>query len=192
MLSPDGSFSEIYNKTHIPPGERYDIPGGTFPVIETKYGKLASWICADGNYTDITREITKKQAQLIAAPYREFPGFGEQLWQNVTFRAVENQVSMVVTGAASVAAIIDPFGRQVALDVNKSGSAVVLVADVPLGTGMGTLYTSLGDILGWAAFAGLICFTIYEMVEEQRFKRAKKRERLNPETAGLPGLPSQK
>ncbi|MGD8403410.1 MAG: nitrilase-related carbon-nitrogen hydrolase [Anaerolineales bacterium] len=174
LLSPDGTFSEVYNKTHIPPGESYDVPGGTFPIFETRFGRMSSLICADGNYTDITRYIVQNGAQLIAAPYREFPGFGEQLWQNITFRAVENRVPMVVTGAASVAAIIDPYGHLNALDVNKDGSEAVLVGDVSLGTGKGTLYTSLGDVLGWVMLAGLIVFSVYQAISDRKAKKATK------------------
>ena len=174
LLSPDGTFSEIYNKTHIPPGERYDIPGGSFPVFETSAGRMASLICADGNYTDVARKLTQNGAQLIAAPYFEFPGFGEQLWQNTTFRAVENQAAVVVAGATSVAAIIDPYGRQIALDVNKDGSEVVLVGDVSLGTGKGTLYTSLGDILGWVSLAGLVALIIYPTIQNWQSKSQSK------------------
>jgi len=174
LLSPDGTFSEAYNKTHIPPGERYDVNGGTFRVYETTFGRMASLICADGNYTDVARKLTQNGAQLIAAPYLEFPGFGEQLWQNITFRAVENQTAMVVTGAASVAAIIDPYGRQVALDVNKAGSEVILAGDVSLGSGEGTLYTSLGDILGWVTLAGLAAFLVCMTMETRQAKNAAK------------------
>ncbi|MFZ5902035.1 MAG: nitrilase-related carbon-nitrogen hydrolase [Chloroflexota bacterium] len=174
LLSPDGTFSEAYNKTHIPPGERYDVIGGTFPDYETSFGRMASLICADGNYTDVARKLTQNGAQLIAAPYLEFPGFGEQLWQNITFRAVENHTAMVVTGAASVAAIIDPYGRQIALDVNKDGSEVILVGDVSLGSGEGTLYTSLGDILGWVSLAGLVAFLVYMTMENRQAKKAAK------------------
>jgi apolipoprotein N-acyltransferase len=73
-----------------------------------------------------------------------------------------------------VAAIIDPYGRQIALDVNKDGSDVVLVGDVTLGTGKGTLYTSLGDVLGWATLAGLVLFSVYEMVNDRQAKKAAK------------------
>ena len=165
LLSPDGTFSEVYNKTHIPPGERYDIPGGSFPVFDTVAGRMGALICADGNYTDVARKLAQNGAQLIAAPYFEFPGFGEQLWQNTTFRAVENQVTVVVAGATSVSAIIDPYGHQVALNVDKDGSEAVLVGDVSLGTGDGTLYTSLGDILGWVSLAGLVVFMFYPSIQ---------------------------
>jgi apolipoprotein N-acyltransferase len=171
LLSPEGTFSDVYNKTHIPPGEFYDVAGGTFPIFDTKYGKMASLICADGNYTDVARGLTQNGAQLIAAPYFEFPGFGEQLWQNMTFRALENHTAAVVAGATSVAAIIDPYGRQVALDVLKDGSEVVLVDDVSLGSGEGTLYTSLGDILGWASMVALVGFIVLQVVEGRRAKK---------------------
>lgn len=174
LLSPQGTFSEVYNKTHIPPGESYDIPGGTFPVFDTVFGQMAALICHDGNYTDVARKLTQNNAQLIAAGYLEFPGFGEQLWQNTTFRAVENQTALVVTGATSVAAIIDPYGRLVELDVNKDGSEVVLIGDVSLGSGEGTLYTSLGDILGWIAMAGLVVFLVYIAMENRQAKKIAK------------------
>lgn len=175
LLSPDGNFSEVYNKTHIPPGEFYDIEGGTFPIFATRFGEMSSLICADGNYTDITRKITRNGAQLIAAPFREFPGFGEQLWQNVTFRAVENQTAMVVTGSASVSAIIDPYGRLIDLEFDKDGSELVMVGDVSLGTGEGTLYTSLGDVLGWGSLAGLVAMSVLQAVVDRRAKKASKK-----------------
>ncbi|MEW5868223.1 MAG: nitrilase-related carbon-nitrogen hydrolase [Chloroflexota bacterium] len=167
LLSPQGEFSETYQKTHIPAGEFYDVQGGVFPVFETSFGRMATLICADGNYTDVARKLAQGGAQLIAAPYKEFAGFGEQLWQNTTFRAVENRTVVVVTGAYSVAAVIDPYGRQLVLDVDIDGSPLVLVSDVTLGTGKGTLYTSLGDILGWAMLAGLVVFMIYPVVEQR-------------------------
>lgn len=173
-LSPDGAFSEVYNKAHIPPGEQYDATGAPFPIFNTPIGKLASMICHDGNYTDIARGMARNGAQLIAIGYLEFPGFGEQLWQNATFRAVENHTAVIVTGATSVAAIIDPNGRLIALDVDIDGSESVLIGDVSIGSGKGTLYSSLGDILGWAALAGLAAFLVFMTAEGRPTKKTAK------------------
>jgi apolipoprotein N-acyltransferase len=170
LLSPSGEFSEVYNKTHIPPGESYDVEGGQFPVFKTSFGQTASLICHDGNYTDVSRRLTKNGAQLIAAPFLEFAGFGEQLWQNITFRAVENRTPMVVTGASTVAAIIDPMGRLVQLDVDRNGSEAILVGDVRLGSGSGTTYTLLGDILGWIMLLALVGFTALQIIDNRRSK----------------------
>lgn len=176
LLSPDGQFSEAYNKTHIPPGERYDVPGGSFPVFHTAIANLAAMICHDGNYTDVSRMLTRNGAQLIATGYLEFSGFGEQLWTNTTFRAVENHTTVVVAGAFSVSAIIDPYGRQVALDVDVDGSEAVLVGDVSLGDGTGTFYTKTGDILGWVMLIGMVAFIVYMAVIGKQTKRATKKE----------------
>ena len=174
LLSPDGTFSAVYNKTHIPPGEAYDVEGGAYPVFETSLGNMAAMICHDGNYTDVARHLAANGAQIISAGFKEFPGFGEQLWQNLTFRAVENHTAVVVIGATSVASIVDPYGRIIALEVDKEGSEVVLVGDVSLGSGKGTPYTSLGDILGWATLAGLVGFMVYQMVEGRKAKQTAK------------------
>ena len=80
-----------------------------------------------------------------------------------------------MTGAASVSAIIDPYGRQVALDFNRDGSELILVGDVTLGTGEGTIYTSLGDILGWVSLAGLVVFAVYQAIDDGRAKKAAKK-----------------
>ncbi len=173
-LSPDGQFFAVYNKSHIPPGEQYDAVGEPFPVFDSSLGTLASMICHDGNYTDVARGLARNGAQLIAIGYLEFPGFGEQLWQNATFRAVENHTAVAVAGATSVAAVIDPYGRVVALNVDKNGSETVLTGDVSLGSGKGTLYSVLGDILGWAAMAGLAGFIVFMTVEGRLPKKQGK------------------
>ena len=175
LLSPDGQFSEVYNKTHLPPGEFYDFQGGSYPVFDTAFGKLAALICHDGNYTDVSRMLTRNGARLISAGYLEFSGFGEQLWTNMTFRAVENQTAVVVTGATSVAAIIDPYGRQVSLDVDIDGSEVVLVGDVRLGSGKGTFYTATGDVLGWLMMAALAGFIVFMSINDRKAKKAARK-----------------
>ena len=173
LLTPSGEFLSVYAKNHVPPGEPLSPTAGAYPVYDTPLGRLATLICHDANYTDVARKLTRNGAQLIAAAIREFGGFGEQYWTNVTFRAVENHTAMVVTGAATVAAIIDPYGRQLALDVNRDGSRLTLVGDVPLGSG-NTPFLYLGDWLGWIALAGYIFFVVFQIMTERRAKKAAK------------------
>jgi apolipoprotein N-acyltransferase len=132
-------------------------------------------ICHDANYTDIARTLTANGAQIIAAPYREFGGFGEQAWTNALFRAVENRTAVIISGVATVSGIINPDGSIVALDTDINGSRVTLLGDVNLGVGNAP-YTSLGDILGWALLAGFILFMFYPSVVEKRMKKALRPE----------------
>lgn len=171
MLSPSGEFSAVYAKNHPTPGEPLSPTAGVYPVYDTSFGKMASSICHDNNYTDVTRKLAANGAQLIGAGFREFGGGGgEQAWQNVAFRAVENHTAIVMTGAAYVSAIIDQNGHQIALDTSYEGSPLVMVADVPMGSGA-TPYTSTGDLLGWVALAGLVFFIVFSSIV---LKRAKK------------------
>lgn len=172
MLSPDGEFSQVYGKNHTwLIGEPNTPSAGVFPVYDTPLGKLAGLICHDANYTDVGRKLTANGAQIIAAPYREFGGFGEQAWTNALFRAVENRTAVVISGVATVSGIFNPDGSVVALDTDINGSRVTLVGDVTLGSGP-TPYTSLGDILGWAALAGYVFFMFYPSVVEKRMRKA--------------------
>lgn len=160
MLSPSGKFSAVYAKNHPTPGEPLSPTAGVYPVYDTLWGRMASSICHDNNYTDVDRRLAANGAQLIGAGFLEFAGGGEQAWQNVTFRAVENHTAIVMTGAAYVSAVIDQNGRQVALNTDYEGSPLVMVADVPMGSGS-TPYTSMGDVMGWIALAGLVFFIIF-------------------------------
>ena len=172
LLTPQGEFSQVYGKYHTwLIGEPPTPSAGVFPVYDTPLGRLAAMICHDANYTDVARKLTANGAQLIAAPYREFGGFGEQAWNNALFRAVENRVGVVLSGVATVSAIINPDGSLVALDTNIKGSRTVLIGDVALGPDNAP-YTSLGDVLGWASLAGYVFFMVFQSTSLKRAKKA--------------------
>jgi len=171
LLTPSGEFSDVYAKNRVPPGEPLSPTAGAYPVYDTPLGRLATQICHDANYTDVTRKLSHNGAQLIAAALSEFGGFGEQYWTNVTFRAVENRAAMVVTARETGSAIIDPYGRQVALNLNPDGEQAILVGDVTLGSGNAP-YTSLGDVLGWVSLAAYVFFMVFQIATEKRAKKA--------------------
>jgi apolipoprotein N-acyltransferase len=170
LLSPQGEFyNPPYDKNHAPPGEERSLNAGSYPVYETPLGTLAALICHDANYTDVSRKLAKNGAQLVSAGLNEFGGFGEQFWTNVTFRAVENRTAMVVAARSTGSAIIDPYGRQTALDITPNNQTV-LVEDVRLGGGNGTLYSSLGDLLGWVMLAAYIGMIVFQIRVEKKLK----------------------
>lgn len=172
LLTPEGEFSQVYGKYHTwLIGEPPTPSAGVFPVFDTPLGRIAAMICHDTNYTDVARKLAANGAELIGASFREFGGFGEQAWNNALFRGVENRTAVVVSGVATVSAIINPDGSLVALDTNIKGSRTVLVGDVTLGAGHAP-YTSLGDLLGWASLAGYVFFVVFQSVTERRAKKA--------------------
>ncbi len=161
MLSPQGEFLAVYGKNHpTSPGEPRIITAGVYPVYDTPIGRLATIICNDVHFTDTSRRLARAGAQLIAVPTLEISGIAlEQVAQSV-MRAVENRVAVVKTDAAFSSAIVDPFGKIVALrNASPQGGAFYLAADVPLGSGK-TIYSWLNlDWMGWLNLAGMAFFT---------------------------------
>ena len=171
MLTPDGQFLEVYGKNHnSSPGEPPIVTAGVYPVYDTPLGKLSTLICNDVHYTDTSRILVNNGAQLIAVPTLEIPGIAlEQVAQSV-MRAVENRVAIVKTDVAYAAAIIDPFGNILALrNGSPDGEAFALVSDVPLGSSH-TLYSSVGDWVGWLCLAGFVFFMVLQAVTMRRPK----------------------
>ena len=181
LLRPSGEFLDIYGKNH-PAGEPRTISAGNYPVHDTPLGRLATIICMDANFTDSSRTLARKGAQLIAIPtYDSTPGIAEQMWTHVVMRTVENRVAAVKTGHAYGSAIVDPYGRVVDSMVTVGGERLMVIDDVPLGTGR-TPLVKVGDWLGWLCLAGIIFFWVFMEVDKRRRKKQ----------AAMPGLAQEK
>lgn len=170
VLTPEGQFLGTSGKSHPSPGERRDPAAGTYPIYDTVLGRLAAIICHDANFTDSSRIVAGKGAQLLAIPTLEtyIPGFEKLFYVQTLFRALENRMSTVKADVANSSAIVDPYGRILARRSGApNGEAFALVADVPLGN-PNTLYTRLGDWMGWIALAGFAFFMFYPDVQKRR------------------------
>jgi len=174
LLSPSGEFSEAYAKNHPMPGEPLSPDAGRFPVFDTPFGKMAAMICHDVDFMDVARKLAANGAQLIALGLWEYRGAAEQQWTNATFNAVQSNTAIVVTGTTYFSAIIDQKGHQVELDIRREPSPLVMVGDVVMGSGH-TIYSAIGDVLGWFALVGLAFFTTFMFVIRLRaWKAARK------------------
>jgi hypothetical protein len=62
LLSLSGQFSEVYGKHHNTIGEPPIVSAGTFPVLVTPFGRIASILCMDGVFTDAHGCILQKSS----------------------------------------------------------------------------------------------------------------------------------
>lgn len=162
-LAPDGQFlTPPYAKARpvLFAGEPYGLNVGTFPTHQTALGGLATIICYDLNYTDITRLMASQGAQLIAAPSHDWPGIAEKQNIHLVFRAIETRTAIIKAESAYDSAIVDPYGHILEQSVSLTPATAVLVADVPLGTADAP-YLVIGDVLGWVALGGVIFFAAF-------------------------------
>ena len=168
-LSPSGEFSDAYAKAHpvLFAGEPYGLNVGTYPVYETSFGTMASIICYDLNYTDVTRKMAAQGAKLIAAPSSDWEGIAEKQNLHLVFRAIETRTGIINAEKAFDSAIVDPYGRVLEQTADPIPSQAILVADLPIGTA-DSLYIQLGDWLGWVALAGMAFFTFFSGKLEKR------------------------
>jgi len=159
VINPDGQFLGVFGKDHpVVFGGETSLSRGSYPVYETEIGRIATIICYDLDYTDTTRKMVARGAQLIGVPSNDWGSIADKHYTHVVFRAIENRVAMVKADGSYDSAIIDPYGRILELAVYPQGGEATLVADLPLGSGKGTVTTYLGDWLGWLALIGLTFF----------------------------------
>lgn len=154
LLTPEGEFLDVYGKNY-PAGEPRIVTSGRYLVYDTPLGQLAPIICNDINYTAGARLPARMGAQLVMVPTRMFAGVWKEMQVMAVFRAVENRISIVMVDGAFRTTMVDPYGRMVVDKVTPAPSAQTIVADVPLGSA-GSLYTRLGDWVGWLGLAGWI------------------------------------
>jgi apolipoprotein N-acyltransferase len=160
VINPEGRFLGVFGKDHpVVFGGETSLSRGTYPVYETEIGSIATIICYDLDYTDTTRKMVARGAQLIGVPSNDWGSIADKHYTHVVFRAIENRVAMVKADGSYDSAIIDPFGRILELAVFPEGGEATLVADLQIGSGNGTLTTRFGDWLGWISLAGLVFFT---------------------------------
>ncbi len=170
ILSPSGEFSEPYAKAHpvLFAGEPYGLNVGTFPIYDTPLGTLATIICYDLNYTDVTRKMASQGAQIIVAPSSDWEGIAEKQNVHLVFRAIETRTSIVNAEKAFDSALVDPYGHILEETISTEPTQAVLVTDIPLGSA-DTPYLKVGDLLGWVALAGMAFFTFFsgKLVERE-------------------------
>jgi len=148
LATPDGKVSQPYYKMH-PYGRESPswTPGQPIRAFGSPYGTLGAVICYDTMFTDPCRYQALNGARLVAVPTAD-PLTPAYIFHYLhaavtTLRAAEHRVPMARSEYRGVSMITDGYGRVLAeagVDEDK-----LVVADVPLGDGNGTLYTRMGD-----------------------------------------------
>ncbi len=147
ILSPEGSYLGVFGKDHpVAFAGETSLSRGSYPVYDTPLGRLGTIICYDLDYTDTTRRLARSGVQLIGVPSNDWSAIADKHYTHLVFRAAENRVAMVkADGGGFDSAVISPVGRIIEMVSDPEGREAIVSAEVPIGTGRGTLYSYIGD-----------------------------------------------
>ena len=109
LIAPDGQVRGVYRKVHLASSEQLSgiLPGNSFPVFDTKIGRIGCLICMDTTVCESARMLALGGAGIVCFPImgdlradRWSPGppiYDEGRWKAIMrTRAIDNQVCMVV------------------------------------------------------------------------------------------------
>ncbi len=181
-LSPDGTLSRAYRKRRLVPGlEGAGLVGGAFGsrnrgyavgrgtrLLEAPGGPVGAMVCYDSAYGETARALVRAGAGWLAVlsnddwldpelPLRVTWAY----WQHAThgrLRAIENRIGLVQVAATGYTFAVAPDGSgpESLLEPGAEGVAVAGVGR----RAATTLFTRIGDVLGFACFLVLALGTV--------------------------------
>jgi predicted amidohydrolase len=116
LLDGDGILGK-YRKIHLFREEKNYFAHGNEPaVIDTKCGKVGLATCYDIRFPELTRELTKKGAEIVLVT-AEFPAPRDNHWRVLLqARAIENQVFVIAANRVGSDERQEYFGSSMVLD----------------------------------------------------------------------------
>ena len=181
LVSPDGSFSNKYDKVHLVPyGEYVPLrrwfpfigklvagigdfrPGNGYKPLQSNEGRLGVLICYEGIFPEASRDYKQGHAELLVNITND-AWFGDssapyQHLSMTVFRAIESRLSLVRAANTGISAFIDPTGA--IIFKTPTFARTVLKGSTKL-IDEKTFYAAYGDQFVYLCFVALIGLYIY-------------------------------
>ena len=158
-FAPDGVLKTNYLKHFMAPPEREFVAGGEFPVNAIDGVNYGVAICKDMHFASLGRGSARATRRDVRAGLgfsrRRVDGgeHDEDAWHREWIR----RGAFVARRLLSVS---DAYGRMLAVARSTDLPGTSLFATVKVGTRVPTIYTRIGDTLGWLCVAGAIALVV--------------------------------
>ncbi|MEJ2107742.1 MAG: nitrilase-related carbon-nitrogen hydrolase [Acidiferrobacteraceae bacterium] len=158
LVTAAGETLFDYTKFTSVPGfeKKFSVPGDrAMPIVDTEFGRFVSPICFDMDFDGVVNQVGRGRADLMLVPASDWKDIIPIHQQMAEFRAIENGTALFRITRWGASGAIDPYGRTLASMDDFSAEDAVMVANVPVRAGVGTVFSRVGNLFGWACVAGL-------------------------------------
>ena len=108
------------------------------------------------DFDEIIRQVGRGRVDLMLTPASDWKDIMPLHQQMAEFRAIENGATLFRITRWGGSGAVDPYGRRLAWMDDFGAEDNVMVAQVPVRSGVRTLYALIGDAFAWACVAALV------------------------------------
>jgi apolipoprotein N-acyltransferase len=153
-FSPEGKFEARYRKHFMAPPERGYLPGREYMVQEIEGTRYGIAICKDMHFASLGRAYGERGVALMLVPAWDFGVDGWLGARMTAVRGIENGYMVVRAAREGRLTVADAYGRVLAEQKSAAMPGRRLRVDLAVPAPLATLYTQIGNSLGWACVAG--------------------------------------
>ena len=161
FMDNNGNILLNYSKRYVSGLAEFDIGEARYfrkgpemiQWVDTPYGRIAVSICRDLEMTNFIRQAGKANVDIMLSSAYEF----EQglLVHSSYMRTIEYGFSLLRPAQHGITVAVDHNGNVInQMNFADPGDGI-MYADLPM-QGVKTLYTQIGDVLGWICVVGLL------------------------------------
>jgi len=167
-FAPDGSLATNYLKHFLAPPEREFVSGSEYPVNAIDGVNYGVAICKDMHFASLGRGFGARDAAVMLVPAWDFHDDARMAANMTNLRGVENGYAVVRSSRDGLLSVSDPYGRMLAVADSSAYPGTSLFAEVNVGPRVSTIYTRIGDVLGWLCVAGALAMIVGAGVRRRR------------------------
>ena len=173
LINNQGEIEIDYSKRYLLGLGKYGETGvfkkgvEVIQTTDTPYGRIGVSICRDMNFPAYIRQAGKHNVDIILSPSYDWP---KSTSPSYALRAIENGFSFIRPTYNGISFAEDYNGKILAqMDSDKTENGI-MYADVPT-KGVKTIYSIIGDLLGWLCVLGLGVFVVMSVIKDRVNKK---------------------
>ena len=135
--------------------------------VDSPYGRIGVSICRDMSFPAYARQAGEQQVDMMLNPSYDVPKSGGAMY---SLRAVENGFTMIRPVYNGYSYAVDSNGKVLASMDSDQTDTGIMYAEVPT-QGVNTLYSKVGDLLGWICLIGFLGFLPLNIILRRNQKK---------------------